>query len=106
MAPSRRLLIAILATILPLADCKLVRNEAPQVASAEGGGSAPASDNPASDPEKMAQEIWQPRLLPYLRAKAGPFAEVRQLLQSSPDQAGQRFGYRAKAEGTPWTLVT
>lgn len=105
MAPSRRLAIAILAAGLPLAACKLVKNEPPQVASAAASGSVATSfDNPAFDPEKTVQEIWQPKLLPYLHGKAGPFAEVRQAVQSSPDEAGKRFGYRAVGS-MPWTVA-
>jgi len=106
MAPSRRLVIAILAAGLPLAACKLVKNEPPQAASAAAAGSVATSfDNPAFDPEKTVEEIWQPKLLPYLRAKAGAFSELRPLAQTSPDQAGQRFGYRA-VESMPWTMAT
>jgi predicted lipoprotein len=101
MAPSRRLVIAILAAGLPLAACKLVKNEPPQVASA-AGSVATSFDNPAFDPEKTVEEIWQPRLLPYLKAKAGPFAEVRAL---ALDEAGKRFGYRA-VDSMPWTVAT
>ncbi len=92
--------IAILAAGLPLAACKLVKNEPPQVASA-AGSVATSFDNPAFDPEKTVEEIWQPKLLPYLKAKAGPFAEVRAL---APDEAGKRFGYRA-VDSMPWTVA-
>ncbi|MDR6293123.1 MULTISPECIES: DUF2291 family protein [Inquilinus] len=102
MAPSRRLVIAILAAGLPLAACKLVKNEPPQVASAAASGSVATSfDNPAFDPEKTVEEIWQPKLLPYLKAKAGPFAELRAL---APDEAGKRFGHRA-VDSMPWTVA-
>ena len=102
---SAGLLVALLAAGLPLAACKLVKNEPPQVASAaEAGSVATSFDNPAFDPEKKVEEIWQPKLLPYLHGKAGPFAEVRQAVQSNPDEAGKRFGYRA-VESMPWTVA-
>ena len=31
--------------------------------------------------------------------------EVRELAANSPDEAGAKFGYRAKSEDTPWTLM-
>ncbi len=99
------LTIAVLAAGLPLAACKLVKNEPPQVASAAATGSIATSfDNPAFDPEKTVEEIWQPKLLPYLHGKAGPFAEVRQAVQSSPDEAEKRFGHRA-VDSMPWTVA-
>src|SRR5262245_28267384 len=34
------------------------------------------------NPDKMVEEIWAPKVLPYLEGKAGPFQEVRQLAGS------------------------
>ena len=49
--------------------------------------------------------IWGPKVIPYFEKKVGPFREVRELAAKSPDEAGAKFGYRAKSEGTPWTLM-
>ncbi len=57
------------------------------------------------DPDKMVASIWAGKVIPYFEKKAGPFAAVRDLAAKSPDEAGAKYGYRAKSEGTPWTLM-
>jgi predicted lipoprotein len=53
----------------------------------------------------MVNEMWDAKVIPYLTAKAGDFAVVRDLAAKNPDEAGARFGYRAKEGSTPWTYV-
>jgi predicted lipoprotein len=57
------------------------------------------------DPDKMVTSIWSAKVVPYFEKKAGPFVEVRDAAAKSPDEAGAKFGYRAKSEDTPWTLM-
>ena len=38
-------------------------------------------------------------------AVAGPVVAVRDLAAKAPDEAGAKYGYRAKSDGTPWTLM-
>jgi predicted lipoprotein len=59
----------------------------------------------AFDPEKMATSIWSTKVVPYFKKKAGPLLEVRTVAARSPDEAGAKYGYRAKSEDTPWTLM-
>ena len=59
----------------------------------------------AFDPEKKVASIWSSKVVPYFEKMAGPFPEVRALAAQSPDAAGAKFGYRAKSEDTPWTLI-
>jgi predicted lipoprotein len=95
--------VASLALLLALPGCKLVKNEDLAKAKAENGGDAGQA---AFDSDKMARDMWGPKIVPYLEAKAGPFADVRSLITESPDDAGKRFGYREKPEGMPWTIAT
>ncbi|MDF2999069.1 MAG: hypothetical protein K0R27_4706 [Xanthobacteraceae bacterium] len=99
------IIIAALAALLALPGCKLVKNEDLAKAKTEGGAQA-GSDAAAFDPDKMARQMWGTKIVPYLEAKAGPFADVRSLIAESPDDAGKRFGYREKPEGMPWTIAT
>jgi predicted lipoprotein len=84
-----------------LSACRLV----PTAEVAAVGARTGASGAPAFDPDKMAVDMWQPKVIPYLEKKAGPFAEVRALAGKSLDDAGQRYGYRSKAGDAPWTFV-
>ncbi len=56
------------------------------------------------DPDKMVAKIWTAKVVPYFEEKAGPFLEVRDLAAKAPDEAGAKYGYRAKADGTPVDL--
>jgi predicted lipoprotein len=96
LACAALLLVAIAVTscrIIATADIPALANES------AGHGAAPF------DPDKSVTSIWAPKVVPYFEKKAGPFVQVRELAAKSPDEAGARFGYRAKSEGTPWTLI-
>ena len=91
---------ALIAGVL-LASCRFIPTaDVPALA----GGGAANSAGPV-DPEKRVASIWSSKVIPYFAKKAGSFAEVRALAARSPDEAGAKFGYRAKSEDTPWTLM-
>ena len=86
-------LLASSCRLIPTADIpSLVNAGAPN-----GGG--------AFDPDKRVAEIWLAKVVPYFEKKAGNLLEVRDLAAKSLDDAGAQFGYRAKSENTPWTLM-
>lgn len=91
--------IALIAGVL-LSSCRLIpTSEVQALAHKEAGG-------PASvDPDKMVDEIWSPKVVPYFEKRAGPFPEVRDLAATSPDEAGAKFGYRPKSGDVPWTFM-
>ena len=100
--PVRKLTVAaVVLAGMALGACKFV-STAEVRAQGAGGGEAVA----VFDPDKMVAEMWQTKVVPYLDAKAGSLADVRELARRNPDEAGGRYGYRPKAEGAPWTLVT
>ena len=91
---------AIVAGLL-LASCRFIPTaDVPALANAGAPNGAGVFD-----PDKMVASIWSTKVVPYFEKKAGPFVEVRDLAAKSPDEAGARFGYRAKSEDTPWTLM-
>jgi predicted lipoprotein len=93
--------LLIFAVALSLAACKIVPTaEVAAARKGEGAGGAPAFD-----PDRMVAGMWDAKVIPYLKAKAGDFAAVRDLAAKSPDEAGAKYGYRAKEGSTPWTYV-
>ncbi len=69
-------------------------------------GAHPGGDKPvAFDPDGMVAEMWDAKVLPYLRAKVGPFAEVREMAKADPAAAGAKFGNVRKQANSPWTYV-
>jgi predicted lipoprotein len=97
----RRLLraIGVAALGFSLGGCKIVATPKKGVASNDDGGDA------GFDPQKMVRSIWEAKVIPYLRARAGKFPEVAELARANPDEAGKKYGYRAKEGSEPWTLV-
>ena len=92
---------ALLLAGVALTSCRFIATaDVPALANA-GAGHGPAP----FDPDQSVASIWAPKVIPYFKKKAGPFLQVRELAAKSPDEAGAKFGYRAKSEGTPWTLM-
>ena len=82
---------------LSLSACKILPTP-----SAQGGDGA---NNSAFNPDKMVENIWAPKVIPYLRQKAGPFAEVRALAKTDPAAAGAKYGNPKKQANSPWTFA-
>ena len=82
-----------------LGGCKIVAT--PPKKAANDAGDADAG----FDPGKMVRALWEPKVLPYLTAKAGKLSDVVALASANPDEAGRKYGYRAKEGSEPWTLV-
>jgi predicted lipoprotein len=85
-----------LGAVFLLGGCKLVPT-------GQGGAETAAA---AFDPDKAAAEMWEPKMLPYLRVKAGPLAEVQDLAARDPKAAGEKYGNPKKQASAPWTFAT
>src|SRR5260221_10090914 len=81
---------------LPRGACQIVA--APNKSAAKDADSG-------FDPNKMVQAIWGTKVVPYLAAKAGKLSDVVELARANPDEAGRKYGFRAKEGSEPWTLV-
>lgn len=102
--PGRLAVVLCAAAAVALSGCTLVKNDE----DGDGGDSGVDIffEDKDFDPDKMAGELWEPQVLPYLKDKAGDLAEVKALIAEDPDAAGARFGYREKAEGSPFIIAT
>jgi predicted lipoprotein len=87
--------LLVICAFLLLAGCKFIETKKQ---GEHGGGNA-------FDPEKMVAEMWDTKVIPYLRGKAGDFKDVRTLEKASPEEAGQKYGYKEKQGTTPWTVA-
>jgi predicted lipoprotein len=92
---------AVVLAALTLASCKIVATSDVKALAETGAakGAAPF------DPDKMVAEIWTPKVVPHFEKRAGSFVEVRNLAAKSPDEAGAKYGYRPKSDGSPWTVM-
>ncbi|THD43472.1 MAG: DUF2291 domain-containing protein [Bradyrhizobium sp.] len=84
-----------------LASCRLI-----PTAEVKSMGDTSLMNGAASfDPDKIVASIWAAKVIPYFEQKAGPFVAVIDLAANAPDEAGAKYGYRAKSDGAPWTLM-
>lgn len=95
------LLAACLLTILPIvAGCKIVKNPDPN--------DVAQSAAQMTDAERMAvlaQDVYEPKLLPYMDDKARDITDILAAIATDLDKAGETFGIPKASEGSPWNFV-
>jgi predicted lipoprotein len=87
----------VLAALTGLAGCKILPTPT------EEDKAAAAAE--AFNPDRMVEEMWASRVLPYLESRAGTFQEVSQLAASDAKAAGEKYGNPKKQTNSPWTYV-
>ena len=93
--------LAVLLACLVLAGCKFVPTaEKHKQAS---NNSAEASDKGF---DSKVAGMWETKVLPYAKAKAGNFADVTAAIAANADAAGAKYGFREKGGSAPWTLLS
>ena len=88
-----------LAAALSLGACKIEATAKKPAAGSED------ADSGGFDPDAMVDAVWDKKVIPYLDGKAAPFNEVIAAARANPDEAGKKYGYRAKEGSEPWTYV-
>lgn len=91
----------VIGLALGLTGCKIVKNGTPEPAGANGD----AASSAGFDPKTFVDASWDSKLIPLFDKQAVPAADVLAALPGGVDAAGQRFGHRAKQEGTPWHFI-
>jgi predicted lipoprotein len=91
--------LGVVAVSLAAGGCKIVATPVKKAGGADEGNSG------GFDPDAMVGAIWDAKVIPYLEAKAGTLPDVMTLAHSNPDEAGRKYGYRAKEGSEPWTFV-
>ena len=101
----RRTLLAVAGVTgvaLSIAGCRIEKT--PAVDPAQTATSVFINDG-SFDPAAMVEADWAGRIVPDLRAKAGPYDAVADAIAASPDAAGARYGFREGQSGAPWTYA-
>lgn len=78
-----------------LAGCKFVKT----------ADKAKEDQAAAFDPDKLVSEMWDGKVLPYLDEHAAPLPQVLVATAANPDEAGQKYGYKARQGNAPWTFM-
>ncbi|MBP2447890.1 DUF2291 family protein [Rhizobium leguminosarum] len=90
------LLAAVVAAALP--GCKIIKTPTAEEKAA-------AAAKTAFDPNAKVEAIWQPDVVPYFEKRAGELKDVMQLVATSPDAAGDKYGNPRKQSSSPWTYA-
>lgn len=89
--------LVVISVLASIAGCKIL----PTPTEESKAEAAAQSFNP----DKMVEEIWAAKVLPYLLSKAGPFAEVQAAAKADAKAAGEKYGNPRKQANSPWTYV-
>lgn len=84
-----------LAGVLALGGCKLVKTADEQEQAAAG----------AFNPDRMVAEIWDAKVVPYLEERAGTFQDVSALAAEDLAAAAAKYGHKEKQGNAPWTFA-
>lgn len=87
--------VIVLASVLGLAGCKFVKTADKDREDQVG----------AFDPDKLVAEMWEAKVVPYLEKRAAPLPQVLAATLANPDEAGQKYGYKARQGNAPWTFI-
>ena len=60
------------------------------------------SDN--FNPDEFVEKIWEAKVIPYFEKKSQPVSDVLSAWTKDQEAAGKMFGYREKAEWSPWNF--
>jgi predicted lipoprotein len=55
-------------------------------------------------PDEYVNSIWDDKVVPYFEEKCLPIGEILPLWSEDQEAAGKAYGYREKAEGSPWNF--
>lgn len=55
-------------------------------------------------PDEYAQKVWKTKVLPLFTEKSHPIQSIIPVWCRDQQAAGKEFGYREKAEGSPWNF--
>ncbi len=55
-------------------------------------------------PDEYAKNVWEDKVVPLFMEKSKPIETIIPVWSKDQNAAGEKFGYREKAEGSPWNF--
>jgi predicted lipoprotein len=102
--------MGLVSLLLPLFSCTVVSDQA-QEARVDKSKTGEKSkrlqiyfENDTFKPDQYVDAIWDEKVVPYFRRKCLPIDEILPVWRKDQEAAGKAFGYREKAEGSPWNF--
>jgi predicted lipoprotein len=96
--------IGFVALLLPLFSCTIVPDEEEKAEGDKGDKLEIYFVDDKFKPDEYVDSIWNDKVVPYFRSKSLPIGEILPLWGEDQEAAGKKFGYREKAEGSPWNF--
>ncbi len=99
-------LVVAACLVISLSSCKFVKME--EDADSKSGPKEVEiyfSDK-KFNPVKIVNELWSPKVVPYVAEKAAFFPELKSAIDADLETAGVRYGRRGNSESSPWTFIT
>ena len=62
-------------------------------------------DNMGFDADKIVNEIWDSKLIPYMMEKASDVADVVNAISKDQEAAGKQYAAKIKKEGEAWNFI-
>ena len=94
-----RFSLIVLAALLPVAACKVVKTAPAGTETATGAGGDDARI------AMLVTDSYVPKLLPHIEGEASDIAALRAAIAAGLDVAGTEFGLRAAGGGGPWNFA-
>lgn len=95
------LIVSLCTILLPLSGCKIVPNDQ----RTPTGGSSANQTAEGFNAAGYVDGVWASKLLPHFNDKANDLATVIAAVKADLDKAGNDYGHRAAAEGSPWSFA-
>ena len=102
----RILLVAMsfVSLLLLLFSCTIVPDEEEKAGGDKGDKLEIYFVDDKFKPDEYVDAIWDDKVVPYFKQKCLPIGEILPLWGADQEAAGKKFGYREKAEGSPWNF--
>lgn len=95
--------IAVASVALGISGCKLKKNEA--AGTKTSGQLEIFFDSSDFNADKVVADVWSPKVEPFMRDKAHPFAEVQVALAKDAKSAGPEYGYSENPTQNPYSFI-
>ena len=61
-------------------------------------------ENDDFKPDEYVESVWEDKVVPLFKEKSLPIEDIIPTWRRDQQAAGEKFGYREKAEGSPWNF--
>lgn len=94
--------LVLVICIFSLSSCTVVPDEKESDAKAEKLDIYFVNDN--FKPDEYAENVWETKVVPFFKEKSLPIEAIIPTWRKDQQAAGKEYGYREKAEGSPWNF--